>query len=242
MTFQEFVARQFPEKSVFDRPQFDFVTNLVKWFALRIGYVLFRIGLTANALDVIGIFLSLFGFALLTRAIQGERVFPLVGVLLIYFHVFIDFIDGTIAKARGTSSRLGHHLDSLGCDVDRVAMILLLGLYSRNMILVVANIFSACIFFFFLPIARGEFSPEGVVGRLAKINFHRFSILSVRFMLVLLPFFLGLVILLGWNLKILATSFSLFYISVAGGWLLLCITQNEDQTASAKAKEAHHAD
>ena len=61
MNYQEFQKHSFPEKSTFDRTQFDFFTNLTKWLAMRVGYVFYKLGFKANTLDILGIFGSVFG-------------------------------------------------------------------------------------------------------------------------------------------------------------------------------------
>ena len=40
MTFVEFSAKSFSERSVFDRKQYDVVTNSVKWLAMWLAYAL----------------------------------------------------------------------------------------------------------------------------------------------------------------------------------------------------------
>lgn len=232
MTFLEFQTKSFPQKSVFDRPQFDITTNFVKWFAMRAAYVLYKMGMTANLLDVLGVFSSVFAFLFLMKAPQGQRMLPIIGILIIYFHIFIDFIDGAIAKARGESSQIGHLLDSLGCDTDRFAMIVLLGIYTGSSTLVMINTIAACIFLLFLPFAKIELPQHGPVGLMAKIYCNKFSFLSVRFMLTILPFFLGIAIMLRLNLAKISFFISLFYCLAAAGWLLLCARHYPSQNNS----------
>jgi phosphatidylglycerophosphate synthase len=240
MTFSEFQAKSFPEKSVFRRPQFDFVTNLVKWFALRLAYLFFRMGITANLLDVLGILLALAAFSLLYTAVNGYRLLPLLGIGILYFHVLIDFIDGAIAKAHGTCSKIGHLLDSLGCDIDRFVLIVLFGLYTGNPYFVVANTIAASVLILFAPQTRAELPDSGLPGRLRNVYVNKYSFLSVRFMLTLLPLFLGIVIVSGWNLRALSYGLSLAYGIAAAGWLLLCIPHYETKAASLPKKEMRY--
>ena len=60
MKYKEFQKYSFPEKSAFDRTQFDFFTNLLKWLAMRAGFVFYKLGFKANTLDILGIFGSVF--------------------------------------------------------------------------------------------------------------------------------------------------------------------------------------
>lgn len=223
MNFITFQAKLFPEKSVFDRSQFDFHTNLVKWFAIRFAYVLFRLGFNANLIDVIGLFVVLAAFILLSTASSGHVALPLIGILLIYFHVFLDFVDGAVAKARGETSIIGHFLDNLGCDVDRIALLVVIGVFSHNSYVMIVDAFVAGIFVLFIPYVRKEMPTEGVVGLVCKIFFNKYSFLSVRFMLVLLPFLLAVCILLKANLILVSYIISAIYFALIAVWLIMCV-------------------
>lgn len=230
MTLKDFQARLFPEKSVFDRKQFDRTTNFVKWFAIPVAYLFFRLRISANLLDVFGIFFSLVAFLFLSTAVTGEKILPLVGILIVYFHIFIDFVDGAIAKAAGKSSRMGHYFDSLGCDMDRFALIVLFGIYAGSTHWIISNVLSACVFTLFLPLARHELPQRGFVGGLCRVYANKFSFLSVRIMLVVLPLVLATVIFLDWNLPALARFLSYFYGIMAVCWLVLCTPHYTKET------------
>lgn len=227
MTYAEFLSKQFSEKSVFERRQFDWFTNLVKWLALRFSYLLYSLGVSANTLDVISLFLVLIGFFFLTTAKDGKIALPLVGILLIFFHVFVDFADGPIAKARGEKTIIGWLLDNLGCDLDRMLLWTLLGIYTSNPLIILANVFAGCIFLFLTPQSRKAMPETGPINFLGKIFIHKYSFLSVRFNLGLLPLLLGVCILNKIDLVPLAWGLSLFYIAAGGVWLLACIPNFE---------------
>jgi phosphatidylglycerophosphate synthase len=65
-----------------------------------------RVGLTPNALTLIG-----FGIALVAAWAAATQSWTLAGVLVIFGGVF-DLLDGALARATGTTSRLGAFLDS----------------------------------------------------------------------------------------------------------------------------------
>lgn len=230
MTYAEFLSKQFPEKSVFDRLQFDFHTNFVKWCTLPISYLLFRAGLSANTLDVTGLLLSLCGFFLLSTAASGGRILPLVGILFLFFHVLIDFMDGPIAKARGHCTPLGAILDEVGCHIDRFAIIVLFGFFSGHASLILINIFAAAVVEFLVHQTKDELPKNGFPGFFRKIFVNKFSFFSVRFMLVGIPFLLGIVLIAGWNLKLISTIISFFYTLSAVIWLLICLPVYETAT------------
>lgn len=78
------------------------VRNVANPVALALG----RLGLTPNALTVIG-FLG----ALVAGLAAAFEAWPLAGVLVLAFGLF-DLLDGTLARATGRVSRFGAFLDS----------------------------------------------------------------------------------------------------------------------------------
>lgn len=230
MTLIEFQSKLFSERSVFQRIQFDFVTNLVKWFAIRFAYVLFKLGINANFIDVVGLFVVLFGFILLSSASSGNVILPVIGIILIYFHVFLDFVDGAVAKARGETNMIGHFLDNLGCDVDRIAMLVVIGSLTDNRYIMLINAFVATIFVLFIPKVRKEMPNEGIVGVICRLFFNKHSLLSVRFMLVILPFILAGCILSKTDLAFVSYLISVIYSLLVAVWLVMCIPSYSKET------------
>ncbi len=235
MTFSEFKAWSFPERSEFDRPQFPFHTNLVKWFAMRFAYLLYRGGMTANLVDVLGMFLALAGFLCLQAAPQSPPL-AIVGLLLLYLYVFLDFVDGPIAKARGECTAIGSALDNIGTDLARVAFLGLLGLFSESPWLTLANIFAGIVLVFLIPNTQKELPREGVVGKIVSLYTYRYSFIGVRFMLVLLPLFLTSLILSGGSVQGLAQSVSIFYGLAATLWMVLLVPQVSSQSRPPAAR------
>jgi len=80
----------------------DRVRGIAKPIALAMG----RIGLTPNALTVIG-----FIGTLAAAAAAASQQWTLAGVLVIAFGIF-DLFDGALARATGTTSKFGAFLDS----------------------------------------------------------------------------------------------------------------------------------
>jgi CDP-diacylglycerol--glycerol-3-phosphate 3-phosphatidyltransferase len=78
----------------------------IRDLAVPIATALGRLGLTPNALTIIG-----FGIAVLA-AIACALGSWLVGAVLVLFGGVFDLFDGALARATGTASRLGAFLDS----------------------------------------------------------------------------------------------------------------------------------
>ncbi len=79
----------------------------VRGLATPIAVGLGRIGLTPNALTLIG-----FGIAVVTAVLAAQEFWLIAGVLLIVGGVF-DLFDGALARATGKASKLGAFMDSV---------------------------------------------------------------------------------------------------------------------------------
>jgi phosphatidylglycerophosphate synthase len=230
MDFFEFQSKSFPERSVFDRKQFDSPTNLVKWFAMRCAYLLYRMGSTANFLDGVGILVAVFSFGLLATAVVGARSLVVLGVAGLYLHLFIDFADGPIAKARGNCSAVGAALDNLGADIDRMVLLVLFGMFTGSPFLILLNAFSGFILIVLLPQTSKHLSKEGWTRTLVTVYAGRFSLIGCRFMLVILPLLLMVLVLLNFGIEQFSQIVSGFYAMVAVLWLLICIVPSKNST------------
>ncbi len=78
----------------------------VRGMAEPVGRGLARLGLSPNALTVIG-----FLIACAAAVAAGARLWPLAGFLVLFGGVF-DMFDGMVARATGTVSKAGAFLDS----------------------------------------------------------------------------------------------------------------------------------
>ena len=126
------------------------IWKLTKWLGLRVAFVLYRLNVSANVLNVFMLFAALFAFWLLLSAQQGETWRTIVGLLILFTHPFIDFVDGAVSRAHNCTSEIGALLDDIGPEVDRVLVLLLFAIYSRNELLIMLSIFSSFILVFFI--------------------------------------------------------------------------------------------
>lgn len=223
LNFAQFSARSIPEGSVFDRTQFDFVTNAVKWIAMWLAYVLYRSGLTANQIDLIGVGVSVASFTALSTASDGPSMLPVYGMIGLAFHVVLDFADGPVARAAGTSSAVGEHFDNFGGDLDRLMMFVVLGLYTDSRPMLLATAAAAAVFMIFLPNTVKLLADSPSARFFIRVYTGRYSLLGCRFMLAVLPTSLVAVALFSTALTLVATAMAILYIAGAGLWLLVCV-------------------
>ena len=229
MNFSEFQSCTMKEASPFQRKQFDFATNLVKWIAMRFAYIFYKLGLTANMLDILTLFLTLFG-AILVVGFKSDDVFTsLVGVSLLAFGVFVDFIDGPIAKARNECSDLGDALDNIGVDFVRAALLIVFGVLSAENYIIIVNLFSLVILFSLIPSSIGIIEDSQVwkdsvlLNMIFNLYTNRYSFLGVR---VMIPVMLGVLIfgIIGvYDIQVLSVGVSLVYAAASIFWLMLLL-------------------
>ena len=79
----------------------------VRGLAVPIALFFGRLGLTPNALTLIG-----FGIAILAAIAAAGQSWILAGILVVFGGVF-DLFDGGLARATGKASRLGAFMDSV---------------------------------------------------------------------------------------------------------------------------------
>ena len=62
LTYRQYLEIVIPDGGEFSeqRKSMGIVNNVVKWLAMRFSYILYRLGFTANFLDVFGIIISNF--------------------------------------------------------------------------------------------------------------------------------------------------------------------------------------
>ena len=151
-SLQEFLEETFPYKTTFIREEFGFFTNLVKFFSLRVAYFLYLFGLSANALTISSIFLASFSFYLLYIGMTNDNVnFAILGYLLMCLVLFIDFVDGTLARISKIKYKTGEALDNLPPDIIRVGSIFSFGALSESIILVLISLISSVIISRYIP-------------------------------------------------------------------------------------------
>ncbi|OGQ07219.1 MAG: hypothetical protein A3G32_04390 [Deltaproteobacteria bacterium RIFCSPLOWO2_12_FULL_40_28] len=222
MNYKEFQLKVIKKESVFLRGEFDFHTNLVKWVALKLAYMFYHIGISANFLDIFSLFGNIVGFILFSR-VDLSIGWHILALFLIYFYVLVDFIDGALAKARNEMSQLGDRLDHFGCRIARFAMMVLIVGYLNSMIYLIVMVFCAGALIFLYPETESYVSQNRWVQFLKKIFVNRFSFLSVRYMLFVSP--LILLFLIHFKVEYLiiySMMMSFVYFIMTIIWLAIC--------------------
>ena len=230
LTYRKYLEIVTPDGGEFSehRKSMGIVNNVVKWLAMRFSYILYRLGFTANFLDVFGIIICFIGYYSFITGLKSEfLLYTIVGTLLIYFHTWIDFLDGALAKAQNKISVIGGPLDDIGCDLSRFAMFITFGLIINDFSIILLNVFSAVILIHLFTNTVRLIPDIKYLRSIIKVYNYKWSFLSVRFMLGILPLFFTGSIYLDADIKFICTILSVFYGFAAMLWLMICIPTYE---------------
>jgi len=152
VSYSEFMEIVFPYETTFEREQFGFFTNLIKFFSLRVAYLLYRLNISANLLTIFSILMTLPCFYLLYEGINLKNLSYLcIGYFLIGLILFIDFADGSLARINKFSFAAGEALDDLPTDIIRIGSILYFGVITGSKIFVLLAFVSSAIVSYYLP-------------------------------------------------------------------------------------------
>ncbi len=195
------------------------VWKLNRWLGLRFGYLFYHLQLSANMLSAARVALALCGFYLLSRAGVGHVWEPVFGLILIAWQVNLDFADGAIARAQKEPSAIGMEMDGLPNELSRMAVLVLLGIYTQNTILILVSVAISSILIGFLEKTMARMPAQGVAG-LVKTLARR--LVSVVFMLIVLPTVLSACRVLGIPLAPLACVLLGIYGLLAVVWMGIC--------------------
>ena len=183
-SFQEFLNVAFPMKNPFIRNEFGTGTNTIKYIAVRISFILYRLGIKANQISLFSAILSIPSFILIYKGTIEEAnvLIFLAGYLLMGSILFIDFVDGPLSKMNDYSYTVGDEIDNLPPDLAIMGSFLIFGMMSNNIVFTALFWANAVFLFTYLRYTL-EYIPENKKW-LLKLICSRFSLLSVRVFVV----------------------------------------------------------
>lgn len=223
--YTKFIDKVFPLKNPFLRNEKGVFCNFCKWISLPMAYVVYRMGISANLFDALGMLYSFVGFVLFVQILNGNSALALIGILIVLSHPLFDFIDGAVARARGYSSEVGGIFDDMGMDCDRLLVFVMIGLLAQSTVLLAALVISAFIIIWVVPNTL-EFVPDNAVSRPVKFLMSRnYLFLGVRMVLGGLLLTYATFIILGLPLLALSRALAGIYIAHAVIWILLLIPE-----------------
>lgn len=220
MEWKEFLKVAHPEDIAIKYAQKNFIHRSHRWVGLIFAYVLYHLGISANLIDVGRIAVSFFSLYLLSFILKGNIWLPIFAAFLLYGQHVFDAVDGPVARARRETTKLGEVLDALVDDSSRGATLVLIGLFTQNILIVIVNCFSAFILIN-LRAAAGSKLPPGFLFKVIMIIF-RVS-LFIQVMLFIIPLALALMNSFGLSVLIISYVVSFYYLFLAVFWIILCL-------------------
>ena len=143
-SFNEFLRVAFPDINPFIRKEFSFFHNLIKWLSIRIAYVLFRLRINANTIDIFGLLILIPSYYFLYIAIyEKDLIVFLIAYLSIFLVISIDFIDGVLARAFNKKNPYGDLIDDLSPEIIRFMSVIVIGYISDNIFIFLIAILNA---------------------------------------------------------------------------------------------------
>ena len=145
-SFNSFLVSTFPSKDPFSRKENGIIHNFIKWVALRFSYFFYRIGISANFLDISSAILLVPTFYLIYFSIIEKNLLLLIiGYSLVSFFILVDFIDGPLAKSNKYTFAVGDKLDNLCPDIIKFMSLLCIGLLTENDYFFILSVFTAIV-------------------------------------------------------------------------------------------------
>ena len=222
MNYSNYMDKVYPYKeSIWQREGKGPVWKVGKVLGLRLAYLLYLIGFSANLLDVIGILTSLVALALWLHG-PNYPVYWVTGILLYYFCPFFDFVDGALARAVNKTSEIGAILDDVGPDVSRVLIVVFLAERTGNKYLLILGALSAYILVFLVKRTWDNLNLRKKWMWAKKIFRHPMCPISGRVMLGLLPTSFSFFLFDEKHFHFFSFSITIIYILLALIWILLC--------------------
>ena len=178
-SFESFLEVAFPIKNPFLRKDNGIIHNSIKWISIRFSYLFYRLGITANILDLIGLLMLIPSYYFIYISIINKNLnLFIVSYFLIMCVLAIDFMDGMLAKTDKYKYSVGEILDDLSPEIIRFLSLLIIGFLSNNLFFFIIAFMSAVIQQTFI------FSTVNYIDQkfhlLILLLRHKYSLQSIR--------------------------------------------------------------
>ncbi|RPF75023.1 MAG: glycosyltransferase family 2 protein [Rickettsiales bacterium TMED289] len=228
-SFQQFLKEVFPYKTTFERKDFGFFTNLLKYFALRFAYLLYLLNISANFLTIFSVILTIPAFYLLYEGLTDSKISSLIlGYLLTCLVLFIDFVDGSLSRIAKFVYAVGDPLDNLPPDIIRTGSIVLFGVITENILFLLLSFISSIIISIYVPLTKKNIQENR--NWIKSLFASKMSIVNFR---IIFLFFLPLTLFLSYFNKDMGIYVSYLLISVyfflSIFWIILSLEDKEER-------------
>ena len=229
LNFSNFISKVFPIRNPFLRKEYPFIFNVIKFFAIRFAYILYRLRVSANVLDVFAILIMIVGIGMVNLSIlHMDLLYFLYGFFAISTSIFFDFVDGLLAKTCKYRYRAGEMLDDLSPNIARVASFLIIGLISNH---VLFGVLSVVIVVF---VNKYVYETRSCILEnrrwITELFSRGCSINSIKMLVaIIMPVVSVIYIYDPKNGEYLARSIIIFYFLISSFWLYYSLESKVDQ-------------
>ena len=219
MKWEQFLSAAYPNDLALEESHRGMVYRANRWVGIRFAYAFHRLGISANFISVMRLFISVVSLFLISTIRDGNTWLPVVGVLLLAWQVNLDFADGAVARLQGKACKIGEEIDGLANAASRAAILVLLGILTGNTYMTIVGAFSAYVVVVFgqkirISTPSKQYMAQEFVSR---------KLLSVIVMVLVLPTIIVLHGILGWNVVVFAYCVSGVYAGLSVRCLVMCI-------------------
>jgi len=242
MTYQQFLEEAQPPQFLALVARLGAIRRGITWIGIRVGFVLFRLGFSANQVSLVGWLFGICGLGLVCWGGELPRWSALIAVACLYAGAFMDFCDGSVARARKSADKLGGIVDGIATDFIRSGLLVALGVVAGSVAFVIAGLVSGYI----VVSLRNQFFWSGLLSSDAQnsrpwiTSMLRWAF-SVHAMIGILPLLFAITAFLG-QMQMVAKIVLVVYLVLSVVWLWLsCIgVRKGDPTPSATRVEHAH--
>ncbi|MGC1460909.1 MAG: CDP-alcohol phosphatidyltransferase family protein [Terracidiphilus sp.] len=238
MTYQQFLEAAQTADFVAATAKLGTIRRGITWVGLRVGFVLFRLGFSANRVSLLGWLLGICGLSLVCFEGQLPHWYSGIAVACCYLGAFMDFCDGSVARARRSADKLGGIVDGIATDFIRSGFLVALGVLAGSAAFVIAGLVSGYV----VVSLRNQFFWSGVLSADAQHSSPWISstlrwAFSVHAMIAGLPLFSAIAAFLGY-IQIFARIVLALYLVLSFAWFRLsCIGARKGVLNGSPARE-----
>lgn len=223
MDWKQFFKVAYPESLAIEESHKDIIFRSHRWTGLRLAYIFYRLGMSGNFISISRMSISIISFYLISLAVKGSVWLPLIGVFLLYGQNILDYSDGAVARASGKASKLGKELEESVNVYSRGVILVLISVFTKNVFIVAATAFSSFVLVHFRVGLRNK-----ILHNIKSVKLFYRIVLSIQFMLFVLPMLIVLNNTLKWHIIIFSYIVAGFYALLAILWLFLCIWRKDN--------------
>ena len=220
MTWNNFIQIAYPKELSIQEARQNFIFKSHRWLGLKLAYLFYHLHISANILSVLRILMAAAGLYIIFNITVQKTYLNLIGIFLLYGQNILDYSDGAIARARKTISVFGGHLDGIVNVFARGTFLILISVYSQNILLITLTGLAIFLLINFRE-AVGHYLGQSLFFKTIQLIYR--ITLSIQFMLFVIPLLFLVLIYYHYDIVFISLLISYVYIGLALLWFILCL-------------------